>query len=117
MYDVQGLIEYLRTIEEVHAEKGGVKMNRLRYLVHCAWFYWTKGEPMPVDVHNELLTQWDILPESLYDDFEWGLSVDDVVRKLLGDCVDDDYEYEEGDEEGEEENGKAPNQYEDFVTW
>lgn len=93
-------------------------MNRLRYLVHCAWFYWTRGEPMPVDVHDELLTRWDILPESLYGDFEWGLSVDDVVKKLLfGDCVDDDYEDKESDEEGEEENGKVPNQYEVFVIW
>lgn len=83
-------------------------MNRLRYLVHCAWFYWTRGEPMPVDVHDELLTRWAILPESLYSDFEWGLSVDDVVKKLLfGDCDDDDLE----------ENGEAPDLYDVFVVW
>jgi hypothetical protein len=121
-------VDVMRTFPEggqaleqfINRSIGGMKMNRLRlrYLIHCAWFYWTKGEPMPVDVHNELVTQWLILPESLYDNFKCGLSVDEVVRKLLGGCVDyDDYAYEEGDEEEGEENDKAHDQYEDFVTW
>lgn len=51
---------------------------RIRWLVYKAWYYWRRGEPLPLDLYGDLLRE-GIGPELLIEAFEDGDKPSDVV--------------------------------------